>query len=134
MTRSQSSQRQIDGFLAEIKSKQSLGSVPEEDVDASTNVFLSGLAPSINESVLQEVFSKYGRVESVKVLWPRTEEERPRHVNNGFVNYFTRSDASKAIVSLNCEDSTASNHLLTRRNRTTWCFMVIALVPAGESL
>ena len=104
MSRSQqSNQRQIDGFLAEIKSKQSQHGVPEpnaDDVaDSSTNVFLSGLAPSVNESVLQDVFSKYGRVESVKVLWPRSDEERSRHVNNGFVNFFTRSDASRAIVS-----------------------------------
>ena len=104
MNKSQSNQRQIDGFLEELKSKQSLpgssGIVDTGDgVDSSTNVFLSGLAPSVNESVLQDVFSKYGRVESVKILWPRTDEERNRLVNNGFVNYFTRSDASRAIVS-----------------------------------
>lgn len=100
---SQSQPRQIDGFLAELKSKQSLQGLPgtdaEDGIDSSTNVFLSGLAPSVNEAVLQEVFSKHGRVESVKILWPRTDEERGRPVNNGFVNYFTRSDASRAIVS-----------------------------------
>lgn len=46
-----------------------------------------------------ELFSKYGEINSVKVMWPRTEEEKIRKRNCGFVSYRLRSDAEEALVS-----------------------------------
>jgi hypothetical protein len=45
-----------------------------------------------------EVFEKYGAINSVKIMWPRTDEERLRGRNCGFVSYKRRSDAEIARV------------------------------------
>ena len=45
-------------------------------------------------------FGKYGLLASVKILWPRMEEEKARNANCGFVAFFTRRDAEIAIKDL----------------------------------
>ncbi len=46
--------------------------------------------------MLWKEFGKYGAINSVKVMWPRTEEERNRNRNCGFVSFMERSDAEIA--------------------------------------
>ena len=45
-----------------------------------------------------DLFGKYGEINSVKVMWPRTEEERVRKRNCGFVSFKLRPDAEDALV------------------------------------
>jgi hypothetical protein len=52
------------------------------------------------EEDLLELFSQYGEVNSVKVMWPRTDEERARKRNSGFVSFKQRNDAEDAKVVL----------------------------------
>lgn len=52
---------------------------------------------SIEEQLL-ELFGRYGDINSVKVMWPRTEEEKSRKRNCGFVSFKRRSDAEEAKV------------------------------------
>jgi RNA recognition motif-containing protein len=66
--------------------------------EITTNIFVSGLAPTVTEDTIRDVFGKFGAIESVKVMWPRSEEERQRRRNCGFVNYFNRQDAEDAMV------------------------------------
>jgi U2-associated protein SR140 len=69
------------------------------DEDAiSTNLFITGLAPTVTELDIQTLCSPYGPIESIKILWPRTEEEKTRKRNCGFVNFFHRADAQEAMV------------------------------------
>jgi U2-associated protein SR140 len=42
----------------------------------------------VTEEKLSRVFSRFGEIESVKVMWPRSEEERRRKRNCGFVKYY----------------------------------------------
>lgn len=49
---------------------------------------------------VQREFGKYGQIYSIKIMWPRSEEERARRRNCGFVSFFTRKDADSARVSL----------------------------------
>lgn len=44
----------------------------------------------------QEAFSPFGKVYSIKIMWPRTEEERARKRNCGFVSFWRREDAVNA--------------------------------------
>ena len=51
----------------------------------------------MNEEMLCRMFGKYGPLASVKVMWPRTEEEKARNRNSGFVAFMKRKDAEKAL-------------------------------------
>lgn len=55
----------------------------------------------MNEELLCQHFGKFGPLASVKVMWPRTEEERARKRNCGFVAFMKRADAEKALNELN---------------------------------
>lgn len=46
-------------------------------------------------------FSRFGRIYSVKIMWPRTEEEKRRNRNSGFVQFERREDAERAKDALN---------------------------------
>lgn len=51
----------------------------------------------MNEEQLCRVFGKYGPLASVKIMWPRTEEEKSRNRNCGFVAFMNRKDGEKAL-------------------------------------
>lgn len=51
----------------------------------------------MNEENLCQLFGKFGPLASVKVMWPRTEEEKARNKNCGFVAYMNRDDAERAL-------------------------------------
>lgn len=44
-----------------------------------------------------KAFGKYGALASVKIMWPRTDEERARNRNCGFVAFMNRKDAERAM-------------------------------------
>ena len=55
------------------------------------------------EKELCEIFGKYGPLASVKIMWPRTEEERSRGKNCGFVAFMNRKDGERAMNALKGE-------------------------------
>jgi U2-associated protein SR140 len=67
----------------------------------TTNLYVGNLAPSVTEEKLEQVFSKYGRIYSIKIMWPRSEEERARRRMCGFVSFFTRREADDARTHVN---------------------------------
>lgn len=67
----------------------------------STNLYVNNLCPKITELQLMELFGKYGPLASVKIMWPRSEEERNRNKNCGFVAYMSRKDAERGLKNLN---------------------------------
>lgn len=54
----------------------------------------------MNEEMLCKEFGKYGPLASVKIMWPRTDEERCRTSNRAFVAFMTRKDAERALAAL----------------------------------
>lgn len=66
-----------------------------------TNLYVGNLGTDITEEILTKVFCKFGEIESVKVMWPRTEEERKRKRNCGFVKYYKYESAFLAKDTLN---------------------------------
>ncbi|CAI5742006.1 unnamed protein product [Hyaloperonospora brassicae] len=102
--------RAIDEFLEEMKER---GPAPvslegtglakgsfDDGNPETTNLYVGNLAPSVTEEVLEAEFGRYGDVYSVKIMWPRSEEERARKRNCGFVSFYERRDADDARVNL----------------------------------
>ncbi|XP_026062516.1 U2 snRNP-associated SURP motif-containing protein isoform X2 [Carassius auratus] len=67
----------------------------------TTNLYLGNINPQMNEEMLCQEFGRYGPLASVKIMWPRTDEERARERNCGFVAFMTRRDAERALKHLN---------------------------------
>ncbi|XP_038563719.1 U2 snRNP-associated SURP motif-containing protein isoform X1 [Micropterus salmoides] len=69
-------------------------------VPITTNLYISCISPKMNEEILCKEFGKYGPLASVKIMWPRTDEERCRTSNRAFVAFMTRKDAERALAAL----------------------------------
>ncbi len=54
----------------------------------------------MTEEQLCKVFGKFGPLASVKIMWPRTDEEKARNRNCGFVAYMNRADGERALSEL----------------------------------
>ncbi|VDP77432.1 unnamed protein product [Echinostoma caproni] len=54
----------------------------------------------MTEQQLCEAFGRYGPLASVKIMWPRTEEERSRGKNCGFVAFMNRKDGERALENI----------------------------------
>lgn len=54
----------------------------------------------MSEQQLCELFGRYGPLASVKIMWPRTDEEKNRGRNCGFVAYMNRKDGERALNSI----------------------------------
>ena len=73
------------------------------DIDgdpSSTNIYLGNISPRLAESELTKLFGKYGPLASVKVMYPRTDEEKSRGKNCGFVAFMSRADGERAMAGL----------------------------------
>ena len=79
------------------------GSFDEGDPE-TTNLYVGNLHPQVTEEVLMREFGPFGPIASVKIMWPRTEEEKRRSRNCGFVNMMTRADAEKAKDAMNARE------------------------------
>lgn len=96
---------------ASTKSQSSLSLAVEETKGSfdmgdpnTTNIYLGNINPKMTEQQLMDAFGKYGPLASVKVMWPRTEEEKARNRNCGFVAFMCRKDAERAMKRLNGKD------------------------------
>mmetsp|Transcript_30739 Transcript_30739/g.99079 ORF Transcript_30739/g.99079 Transcript_30739/m.99079 type:complete len:229 (-) Transcript_30739:1648-2334(-) len=107
----QARKKNMDEFLQELKARDAVrasgvGEVPavlpvvdEAANYESTNLFVGNLASSVTEEKLREAFGAFGDIFSVKVMWPRSEDERRRNRNKGFVS-FVRRLVAKTLPSL----------------------------------
>ncbi|PAA48527.1 hypothetical protein BOX15_Mlig019567g3 [Macrostomum lignano] len=75
----------------------------EADKD-TTNLFLGNLHPEVTERDLMDLFGRFGPLASVKIMWPRTEVERSKKRNCGFVAYMCRRDSERAVDRLRDRD------------------------------
>ncbi|XP_077987617.1 U2 snRNP-associated SURP motif-containing protein-like [Glandiceps talaboti] len=66
----------------------------------TTNLYIGNINPKMTEEDLCREFGKFGPLASVKIMWPRTEEEKARNRNCGFVAYMNRKDAERALKML----------------------------------
>ncbi len=52
------------------------------------NLYIGNLAHEVNEEMLAKIYSKYGEIESIKLMQPRSEDERKRKRNCAFIKFF----------------------------------------------
>jgi U2-associated protein SR140 len=62
----------------------------------TTNLYVGNLSPQVDENFLLRTFGRFGPIASVKIMWPRTDEERRRQRNCGFVAFMNRDEAQAA--------------------------------------
>ncbi|KAJ1111316.1 hypothetical protein NDU88_008652 [Pleurodeles waltl] len=73
-----------------------------DTVDSTTtNLYLGNINPQMNEKMLCQEFGRFGPLASVKIMWPRTDQERARDRHCGFVAFMNRKDAERALKNLN---------------------------------
>ncbi|KAJ7563699.1 hypothetical protein O6H91_03G121900 [Diphasiastrum complanatum] len=72
-----------------------IGSFDDGDPQ-TTNLYVGNLSPQVDENFLLRTFGRFGPIASVKIMWPRTEEERRRQRNCGFVAFMNRVEAQAA--------------------------------------
>eukprot|EP00916_Digyalum_oweni_P014356 GHVL01023585.1.p1 GENE.GHVL01023585.1~~GHVL01023585.1.p1 ORF type:complete len:1053 (+),score=208.92 GHVL01023585.1:244-3402(+) len=72
--------------------------------DDSTNLYLGNLSCDVTEEFLCQEFGKFGQIMSVKIMYPRSEEERLRGRHCGFVAFAEREPAESAMNSLDGVD------------------------------
>ena len=93
---------------------------------------MGNISPATTEAQLAKIFARYGQLESVKIMWPRTDEERRRGPNCGFVQYSKRQDACAA------KDSLDGEYVDGKRIKVGWGKAVpearVPQQPAGPSL
>ena len=94
---SSSSGGKDSSYLGDIGDK--VGSHDTGDPN-TTNLYLGNLSPRLTEQQLLELFGKYGPLASIKIMWPRTEDEKARGRNCGFVAYMSRIDGERALQHL----------------------------------
>ncbi|OVA06561.1 SWAP/Surp [Macleaya cordata] len=62
----------------------------------TTNLYVGNLSPQVDENFLLRTFGRFGPIASVKIMWPRTDDERRRQRNCGFVAFMNRADGQAA--------------------------------------
>lgn len=53
-------------------------------------MFTGNLSTDVDEEVLKKEFGRFGPLASVKIMWPRDDDQRRRGRNCGFVAYMVR--------------------------------------------
>ncbi|KXS17733.1 hypothetical protein M427DRAFT_54330 [Gonapodya prolifera JEL478] len=86
-----------EGIVLKAAFEDRVGSYDTGDPE-TTNLYVGNLNPqSTTEDALARQFAVYGPIASVKVMWPRTQEEKERGRLSGFVSFMKRDDAAKAL-------------------------------------
>uniref|UniRef100_A0A8K9XH91 Zgc:163098 n=1 Tax=Oncorhynchus mykiss TaxID=8022 RepID=A0A8K9XH91_ONCMY len=87
---------------SQVSTYERLPPVFDDDpaIPNTTNLYIGCISPKMNEEMLCKEFGKYGPLASVKIMWPRSDEERTRVTNRGFVAFMTRKDAERALAAL----------------------------------
>ncbi len=52
------------------------------------NLYVGNLVNEVTEDMLLKIYSKYGEIESIKLMQPRSEEERKRKRSCAFIKYY----------------------------------------------
>ena len=63
----------------------------------TTNLYVGNLATTLDEHTLKLAFGKYGPIASIKIMWPRDDDQRTCGRRSGFVAYMARQSAEEAL-------------------------------------
>lgn len=91
---------EISKRLKEIEKNDIIASYyPKREMFA--NLFLNNLSPEVTEEFLCKKFGAFGPIHSIKIMYPRSEEEKRRNRISGFVCFENKEDAEIAKDTLN---------------------------------
>lgn len=71
----------------------------------TTNLYVGNLAPDVDEEVLKREFVRFGPIASVKIMWPRDEDQRRRGRNCGFVAFMVLRPLPAHFLAICCAPS-----------------------------
>ncbi|KAF8819425.1 Rna recognition motif-containing protein, partial [Cardiosporidium cionae] len=94
--------KQLEDLENATKGRGSIPGVVE--AEQTTNLYLGNLSTDVTEEFLCQQFGKFGAITSVKIMYPRTEEEKSRGRNCGFVSFGVRDQAEAAKNTLDGAD------------------------------
>lgn len=91
-----------DAIAQEIKVNWAYqsGSSSKEDTSSHFHIFVGDLSNEVNDEVLYQAFSAFGTISEARVMW---DMKTGRSRGYGFVAYRDRSDAEKALSSMDGE-------------------------------
>jgi len=76
------------------------GSKVDDYDTTTTNLYVGNLAVDVTEAQLTQEFSQYGPINSVKIMWPRSEEQQQKTRHSGFVSFMDRASSERAKAAL----------------------------------
>ena len=73
---------------------------PEDST--TTNIYAGNINSNMTEQILKEIFGMFGSLASVKIMYPRSQEERDKNRGrlSGFIAFMFRKDAVNAMKAL----------------------------------
>ena len=100
------------------------GQQNKEDTPNHFHVFIGGLAPGVNDTVLAQVFTPFGSLSNARVMWDMNSGKSRGY---GFVAFRDKTDAEQAIALMNGE------RLGSRVIRVTWADQKTQGGPSSSS-
>ncbi|CAJ1395744.1 unnamed protein product [Effrenium voratum] len=99
----------VEGFLAQADGHMSLpthqpqptGPLTVAEGQDTNNLYVGSLSTEWTEEMLSREFGRFGEVTSIKIMYPRNDQQRLRGMNSGFVQFKTRHQAELARLKLN---------------------------------
>eukprot|EP00435_Cladocopium_sp_Y103_P051945 s901_g16.t1 len=99
----------VEGFLAQADGNLSLpthqpqtsGPLTAAEGQDTNNLYVGSLSTEWTEELLSREFGRFGEITSIKIMYPRTDQQRLRGMNSGFVQFKTRAQAELARTKLN---------------------------------
>ncbi|ETW16380.1 hypothetical protein PFFVO_04637 [Plasmodium falciparum Vietnam Oak-Knoll (FVO)] len=95
LAKSEEEKIKINKKITEIEQNENLLSyIPRKEKIA--NLYLGNLSPEVTEEYLCQKFGKFGKVNSVKIMYPRKDEDKKKARISGFVCFENIEDAENA--------------------------------------
>lgn len=102
----------VEGFLAQADGHvgstshqpQATGPLTSAEGQDTNNLYVGSLSPEWTEELLSREFGRFGEITSIKIMYPRNDQQRQRGMNSGFVQFKTRQQAEYARAKLNGKD------------------------------
>ena len=99
----------MEGFLAQADGNistpthqpQITGPLTAAEGQDTNNLYVGSLSTEWTEEMLSREFGRFGEITSIKIMYPRTDHQRLRGMNSGFVQFKTRQQAELARSKLN---------------------------------
>ena len=78
------------------------------------SLYIGNLAHEVTENLLARIYSKFGEIESIKLMLPRNDDERKRKRNCAFIKYYKYESAYLA------KEELSEKFLFSQQMRICW--------------